>query len=384
MTYSTLASQAELGKCFPPARSIPNLLNRTNTIQTTESNILARSSSQPAETWNRDMLANGCPSYSIESRESVTTATPIKSSTVSTQTDHHKFDLPAIEKFIVSNPRLVLNLLGIVEPVCHIEYEMQPQILIPIPEADVSSPESMTSVEKCDVSTSKSNPAVWESPQNSNNKNGEHFRSTDALLSNSSDDCLMRPSAQVERNMQHDVNFSLIHESSNRKSLNNGTACGMRSNSLNSISSSSSTANVDKRNFYDSTTTPTSTSMRQSHSNNVAVRKISPTERDSRASTSRNAMIDATIEHKFATSDEQIDYDAIGSDDVGEKCALLYNDVRKESTGRLSLLGIQKRNRSKAPTNYRFSAGDAEKLEKGTKSIPSSRSMQENSTGKMI
>jgi hypothetical protein len=68
-------------------------------------------------------------------------------------------------------------------------------------------------------------------------------------------------------------------------------------------------------------------------------------------------------------------------DDFDESCALISNDINNKkripSTNDL----IIKRNSlglNKAPQIHRFSAGDADKLEKGIKGMPSTRSLRES------
>uniref|UniRef100_A0A1A9WQH1 Cyclic nucleotide-binding domain-containing protein n=1 Tax=Glossina brevipalpis TaxID=37001 RepID=A0A1A9WQH1_9MUSC len=124
MTFSTMASQASLR--LPPARSIPNIsgnvmIGINYSSISSEDSALQRSSSHPPEIWGRE----------IEKINETTTKTVIsdhlqeklkfianpakESSKVSrfTQTESYKVDMPTIEKFVLSNPRLVLGLLGI-------------------------------------------------------------------------------------------------------------------------------------------------------------------------------------------------------------------------------------------------------------------------------
>lgn len=73
--------------------------------------------------------------------------------------------------------------------------------------------------------------------------------------------------------------------------------------------------------------------------------------------------------------DEMVNYD-----ELNEKCALLCNDVRKNSISRTSIVDLQKRNHlmPRPPFTHRFSAGDADKLEKGIKNLPSTRSLKDS------
>lgn len=403
MTYSTLASQADLGGRFPPARSIPNLPNDSCSIAPrTDSYSLARSSSQPADMWSRELILTGFNSNNngggnsigavgnhkiIDSTENV--LQPKSVSSVTTQTEN-KLDLPAIEKFIVSNPRLVLNLLGIIEPTYQIECELQPQTLNPIPEADVSSPEMTSSPEnnnKNFMDSNVSQPIVWESPQNSNNKNTENCRSTDALLS--SDDYLLRTDDnpihidQTKEIIKNDnITYSVIHEQNNRKQCHNNRTICPRSNSLNSITSSATTIKQNLNDTIHQTNHPL-----QSTSSNSSISGLTRKHSHKDNNNSHGMRRSLSREQRIASSDEYLhcgreyDDDDTTFDELSEKCALLHNEMRTEPcNSRSTLLGIQKRHNlaSKSPHNYRFSAGDADKLEKTIKHIPSTRSLKES------
>lgn len=67
-------------------------------------------------------------------------------------------------------------------------------------------------------------------------------------------------------------------------------------------------------------------------------------------------------------------------DDFDESCALITNDSNKKRNLSSNDL-ILKRNSlgvNKAPQIHRFSAGDADKLEKGIKALPSTRSLRDS------
>lgn len=422
----------DLGGRFPPARSIPNLPNETfSMVPNAESYALARSSSQPAEMWGRNIIARSEHSHQYgESAENVmaaaaavaaaTTAKPIGVSTA-TQTDN-KIDLPAIEKFIVSNPRLVLNLLGIIEPSYQFECELQPQTLIPIPEADVSSPEA-TSPPDCHpkkfpfggggggcvgsginsmaMETASSSTAVWNSPHNSNNKNTENCRSTDALLGNSSDDCLLPSDENLSRipPLPETINFTIVREGST-KSRTIVTNCS-RSSSMNSLSSTTQTtpkqsiADLSASTAMTTATSATAATLQRNHSHGHSLKRKKSwkdnnnvTTATAAAASRKSATPVATVtppDHlTYSGDDAGIDAedDNTNFDELNEKCALLCNDVRKNSTSRSSTSqsDIQKRNHlvPRPPYSYRFSAGDADKLEKGIKNIPSTRSLKDS------
>lgn len=390
MTYSTIQSQIDLGGRFPPARSIPNLPNAETCSMagtSSDSYALARCSSHPAEMWGRDVMEQQGLCDSAENMRAINVVQPMMMAAIApgintaTQTDSG-LDMLAIEKFVVSNPRLILNMLGIIEPAVHVECDLQPQTLIPIPEGDVSSPE-MSSPHDCNVSSSvvdytytsmgtRSTP--W-SPQNSNNNRmGENSRSTDALLVHSSDDCLKAS----DTSLPDAVNFSIIKEGSfkgKRKKLQHSTEV-IRSSDKSSGSNSSTT----------STPRGSASDLVRHGSGNSAKfnRKLSTRKESGGGSGSsgsgnghRKSSCSLTVDNRAAgeySDDGHQDYD-----ELSEKCALLCNDVRRNS--RSSTTDIQKRSHlsmPRPPFNYRFSAGDADKLEKGIRNMPSTRSLKES------
>ncbi len=348
MTYSTLASQSNLNGRLPPARSIPNFPNdeTASSRPTTDSYQMNRCSSHPPEMWGRDVLE--------ENQRSSRNASPsiIDKITSTTQTDS-KIDMQFIETFILANPRLVLNLLGI-EPAYHIDCDKiaappQQSSLIPIPEA-ISSPDISSPNTNEFIYGGSSN--VW-SPKNSNNKNTENCRSTDALLSTSSEDCLKSEENLSIMNMNETVNFSVIKEGS-LKSLRKRSSDAGRSDKSSSTNSISSVATTTTPKICDSEVVVN----RHGHS----------------AASSSNSRRSSWKERK------EIEMDGHPGDleMLGESCTLLCNDVRRNS--RSSTTEVHKRNHlaPRTPVNYRFSAGDADKLEKGIKTVASTRSLKDS------
>lgn len=84
------------------------------------------------------------------------------------------------------------------------------------------------------------------------------------------------------------------------------------------------------------------------------------------------------------TSSESCLTDSQGyMDDFDESCALIANSENSSNKKRIHSTGdlITKRNSlgvNKVPQNHRFSAGDADKLEKGIKALPSTRSLRDS------
>lgn len=294
-----------------------------------------RCSSHPPEMWGRDVLEDN-------QRSSRNTSLGIIDKMTSTTQTDSKIDMQFIETFILANPRLVLNLLGI-EPAYHIDCDKitappQQSSLIPIPEA-VSSPDISSPNANEFIYGGSSKFEVW-SPKNSNHKNTENCRSTDALLSTSSEDCLKSEENLSIMNMNETVNFSVIKEGS-LKSLRNRSSDAGRSDKSSSTNSISSVT-----------------------TNNAA----------SNSNLRRSSWKESNIVFR-----KEIDMEGQGDLEVlGESCTLLCNDVRKNS--RSSTTEIHKRNHlaPRTPVNYRFSAGDADKLEKGIKTVASTRSLKDS------
>lgn len=388
----------DLGGRFPPARSIPNLPNETCSIaQSTEPYALARCSSHPAEMWGRDVMENqhiqcDSPEYmrtmkmlqqQQHHQQSFQPQPPSIGVTTATQTDT-AIDLSVIERFVLTNPRLILNMLGIIEPTVQIECELQPQTLIPIPEGDISSPDISSphdaATEFSFATAEGSQSAPW-SPQNSTNRNGgENSRSTDALLVHSSDDCLKASDTSLN-NITESVNFNIIKEGSFRGKRRNHSStsdCGgnggsHRSNSSNSLSS---TGNTPRASTSDLLLQRHNSGSSGHGSNNGGLNR----KHSWKESNSRMHMIKQPTVTENPSADDLGDDCNPDYDELSEKCALLCNDVRKNS--RASTTDIQKRTHHlgmpRPPFSYRFSAGDADKLEKGIRNIPSTRSLKES------
>ncbi|XP_059226069.1 potassium voltage-gated channel subfamily H member 8 isoform X2 [Stomoxys calcitrans] len=118
MTFSTIASHGSLK--FPPARSIPNISaispgNKHPSIISEESS-LQRSSSHPPSIWGRDLHNEHNNVLNRRCQGPATLASsPDKSQIISRacQTDFVNFNVCSLERFIVKNRRLVLNILGV-------------------------------------------------------------------------------------------------------------------------------------------------------------------------------------------------------------------------------------------------------------------------------
>lgn len=397
MTYSTLQSQMDLGARFP-ARSIPNLPNEVCSITTNEAFTLARSSSQPADIWAREIIVDTANLIEHHSNDNGDPAYSMKTIGVSigTQTDSNNIDLSIIENFISSNPGLVYSILGILDPTTsylgnddkknyiqhHQKHQNQQQQqsqyvsgAIIEPFASLSS-DPQNSPEQYNVqkrfvfgisnpmspSTSKS--IIWESPKNSSNTNtNDHCRSTDALLTISSDDCLLQSTENLISSISHCGNDKTIL----RSSSNSNT--GSKRKVLRKASNDTSTSNLSN------------TSIKSN-------RKLTATIYNEINSIAASSTASVRMKDSRNKRNEQDDDNRTQYDELNEKCALLaFNldagdfDARsKIGINRSSTTDLQKRIHlvPKPTFKYRFSAGDADKIERGIKNITSTGSLKDS------
>lgn len=227
---------------------------------------------------------------------------------------------------------------------------------------------------------------MWSSPQNSNNKNSNHYRSTDALLATSSDDFLLQSVENlVDASAAHtkcSSNENIAFRECDGKTVSATVEC-IRSNSATSLSSNSDITYTKKVHELCGSHQGTSNS---SIKRKNSMKEIGIKSKFTSTQCSGSKLQTLTKEKKCVQSDDkddesnQDDY-PVNLDMLNEKCALLCDDIRKNCANRSSITDLPKRSHHlpRPPINYRFSAGDADKLEKGIKhSIPSTRSLKES------
>ncbi|CAO1302110.1 unnamed protein product [Diamesa hyperborea] len=178
MTYSTIG-QLDLQN---PARSIPNLPNNTVHAHVSEQ-FLTRSSSQPTEIWKRE-IHDDTRSHHLKSVSDFAQSNQSFhiSVTKATQTEL-SIDYEMLENLVLSNPQLVLNILGVKThlPVNFINPDIAPMsclsVLSTIPEA-ISSEPSSNNLHELTKDNSQEHPSSWSMYDN------EHIncKSTDALI----------------------------------------------------------------------------------------------------------------------------------------------------------------------------------------------------------
>ncbi|XP_055839595.1 potassium voltage-gated channel subfamily H member 8 isoform X2 [Episyrphus balteatus] len=327
MTNSRMASRADLAVGnFLPARSIPNISDNILIPQIVGEASLVRSSSHPAEMWHCEVEEVQPPSNTSDSLPKITRAT---------QTDTVKIDFQTFEKFVIANPRLVLGLLGL-EATIKTEIEMiQQQQMMQVSPLntieEVNSPEGGPSSEYLLEETAERTNPLWSSD---NYRDVENCRSTEALLEESlSQEDIPTISQEIEV-----TSVSIVKEGKSKTSRRNSGS----SSSNNSISSASSIPAV---------VVPSTAGQ------NGPIRR--PSWKGSKKD--------------YERLNENCCDDNYGSDEKLSK----KNGSRSNSSD----MGSKKRNSlnvARVPTNYRFSAGDADKLEKGLKGLPSTRSLRDS------
>ncbi|KAL7047399.1 hypothetical protein ACKWTF_002890 [Chironomus riparius] len=329
-----------------PARSIPNLQNGINNSHMVFE-YMTRSSSQPAELWHRSNQQ--IKSISDLYSQSVYQSSPHIVNHKSTQTET-AYDYDFLENLVLTNSQLVLNILSVNTPVNLMGNDMKPvnclSILTPIPEA-ISNEPSCSNLH--DLSTHKdnnSNLVLMEHPQEQSwriyENDEDNSKSTDALLEmkENTDDT---DEDEATTNYTNNINFSIIKENSSYKLSKSSSNCSV------------SRASGDITEKYQHP-------QHQNHHHH---------------------------HHHHHQQQQQQPIVLIRSrsgymDDFDESCALITseNDKRKRQAFSASNEIIPKRNSlgvNKAPQIHRFSAGDADKLEKGIKSsLPSTRSLRDS------
>lgn len=333
MTYSTIQSQMNLNSHLQPARSIPNLPNDILHAHHEPEMYMTRSSSQPAEIWGRSMTIDHVqsnPAFS-DFGQSSPSLKNCAAKTTQTQTDN-VIDYETLENLVLSNPQLVLNILGInahIQPP-HIPIafpqnaEPKPvnlSVLTTIPEA-ISADPSYHSLHELASSHSKPDFAVWNAYDDDQTTN----KSTETLIEN--------PEASIS--------FTVIKE------------------------------NIAKG---------SNASLQQMHQ----MQQIQPSSVEeplkqtaSRRSSNKKNSIKGY--EQFSTESLADSHGYL--DDFDESCALINDSKLKKLAAGSVVEGVVKRtiSSSKCPLNYRFSAGDADKIEKGMsiKNLPSTRSLRDS------
>ncbi|XP_039479905.1 potassium voltage-gated channel subfamily H member 8 isoform X1 [Drosophila santomea] len=400
MTFTSNAMASHSSLKFPPARSIPNISGVAATrsgvavehglmggvLAAAELAAMQRSSSHPPEVWGRDVQL---PTSNTASSKTPSPVEPKKSTTSrSSQTDFYRIDFPTFERFVLANPRLVLGLLGI-EPAIKNEMDLlqQKQTLqiSPLNTIDEcvtpSDPNLASSKEKLITTSTVQTPGRIYPPLDDENSNDFRWtmkhsashhsccKSTDALLS--PEDQPQVSILPVEATPAPPVQEMRSTKRSIRKSTSG-------SNSSLSSSSSSSNSCLVSQSTGNLTTTNASvhcSNSCQSVASVATTRRASWKLQHSRSGEYRR-LSEATAEYSPpAKTPLPVAGVSYGGDEE-ESVELL--GPRRNS--RPILLGVSQNQGQGQAMNFRFSAGDADKLEKGLRGLPSTRSLRDPSS----
>lgn len=215
---------------------------------------------------------------------------------------------------------------------------------------------------------------MWHASRNSNNRTISHYRSTDALLGTSSDDFLIQSSENLAGPLTVTVSSDTEIKCHSSVCIDDSECPDQLLDSTGGFSHSNSTTNL-----LSNLDTVFSIQLGESYapkppSNNVK-----------RFSTHKEAV---TIEQMEFTADAQL----IQVTDKNDNHSMNYNMLHEKNLfqrhEKMHNVGVEcsqlaadvqkRQSKSRSPIHYRFSAGDADKLEKGIKHIPSTRSLKDN------
>ncbi|KAH8306915.1 hypothetical protein KR044_000973 [Drosophila immigrans] len=425
MTYTSSAAMNSHGSLkFPPARSIPNisgvaagrtglglglaagcdvpLMDGNLAMAASEAAAMQRCLSHPPEVWGREMQLppTTAPPSKAASPASASVEAATKTQSRSCQTDFYRIDFPTFERFVLANPRLVLGLLGI-EPAIKNEIELlqQKQTLQISPLNTIDECVSPLTVEPS-LSSSKERLLGTQAPMAGrvypplDDENSNDFRwtmkhsashqscckSTDALLSSDEQPIVGQEQQQQLPEQQQQQQQPQLPQRSKRSVRRSGS--GGSNSSLSSSSSSSNclvsqstgnltttNASVHCSNSTHSVANTRRASWKLQHSRSGEYRRLS----EANAEYSPPAKLPMAMAMPMAVAAA-----SYGQDDEEESVELLgpRRGSRSSSRSRV-LLGV---NQAQAQTmSFRFSAGDADKLEKGLRGLPSTRSLRDPS-----
>ncbi|XP_015039605.1 potassium voltage-gated channel subfamily H member 8 isoform X4 [Drosophila pseudoobscura] len=416
MAFTSTAMNSHSSLKFPPARSIPNIsagagnrsglgLNDPAGLDLKGGHLsngapevapIYRSSSHPPEVWGRDVQLPGSNAASSKS-EKASPETPAAAgehnrttANRSSQTDFYRIDFPTFERFVLANPRLVLGLLGI-EPAIKTEMELlqQKQTLqiSPLNTIDEcispADPTLGSSKERLLGPTGGSSTGRIYPPLDDENSNDFRWTMKHSASHHScckSTDSLLTPEEQMAAQQPPVEGPPLSQERSKRVRR---SASG--SNSSISSSSSSSNSCVVSQSTGNLTTSASvhCSSSSQSVASVATTRRASWKLQHSRSGEYRR-LSEATAEYSPPAKTPNpipIPVSAAAAAIAG------YGRDEEESVELLGprrgsrpiLLGVSQGQGQGQAVNFRFSAGDADKLEKGLRGLPSTRSLRDSS-----
>lgn len=438
MAYSSAALNSQGSLKFPPARSIPNisavtaaraglgmglagsnvpLMDDNLALGAVETAAMQRCSSHPPEVWGREMQlpTHSAPSSKAASPASAEPATTKTSR--SCQTDFYRIDFPTFERFVLANPRLVLGLLGI-EPAikCEVDLLQQRQTLQLSPLNTIDECVSPLAMES-GLDSSKERllgpqvtPVAGRVYPPLDDENSNDFRwtmkhsashqscckSTDALLTSEE-----QPQVGLEQQQQQQKQQQQLRSKrSIRRSGSGGSNSSLSSSSSSSnclVSQSTGNLTTTNASVHCSTSTHSVATTRRAswklqHSRSGEYRRLS----EANAEYSPPAKLPvpmqaASLAASYGQDDEEESVELLGPRRSSRGSSVTMLDVGSGEAGGNSgkqrsrvLLGVGVGSSHQASAqgqtmSFRFSAGDADKLEKGLRGLPSTRSLRDPS-----
>ncbi|XP_017094207.2 voltage-gated delayed rectifier potassium channel KCNH4 isoform X2 [Drosophila bipectinata] len=406
MTFTSNAMTSHSSLKFPPARSIPNICGLAPTragdsvdhglmggplggiIGAAEMAAIQRSSSHPPEVWGRDVQLP--PTNPVASKPASPVEPSKTMSSRSCQTDFYRIDFPTFERFVLANPRLVLGLLGI-EPTIKNEMELlqQKQTLQISPLntidecASPADPNLASSKERLIGSAPTTSPGRIYPPLDDENSNDFRWtmkhsashhsccKSTDALLSPEEP----QPPPITQEGKPPGMAATSGQETRSKRSCRR-SASGSNS-SLSSTSSSSNSCLVSQSTGNLTTTNASvhCSLSSQSVASAATTRRASWKLQHSRSGEYRR-LSEATAEYS-PPAKTPVPVSGLSYSGADEEESVELLGPRRNS--RPILLGVTQNQGQGQAMNYRFSAGDADKLEKGLRGLPSTRSLRDPS-----
>ncbi|EDW01980.1 GH20151 [Drosophila grimshawi] len=442
MTFSSGAMNSHGSLKFPPARSIPNISGVAAAraglgLGSGDTQLMGgiislggggaeasagmqRSSSHPPEVWGREMqLPARGSACSSKAASPASVEAPTKTSR-SSQTDFYRIDFPTFERFVLANPRLVLGLLGI-EPAIKSEIELlqQKQTLQISPLNTIDECASPLTTE-ANLNSSKERllgnqtPAAGRVYPPLDDENSNDFRwtmkhsashqsccrSTDALLTPEEQPSapqeqpleqqvqqLQQLQQQQQQHQQQRIKRSIRRSGSggsnsslsSSSSSSNNCLVSQSTGNLNATTANTTNASVHCSNSSHSVANARRASWKLQHSRSGEYRRLS--EANAQYSPPAKVPLPVPVPVPVATAadnygqDEEEIVELLGPRRSSR--GTLPHPSMAEVGGRF-LLGVHS-GASQQTMNFRFSAGDADKLEKGLRGLPSTRSLRDPS-----
>ncbi|XP_030238351.1 potassium voltage-gated channel subfamily H member 8 [Drosophila navojoa] len=391
-----------------------------------EAAAMQRCSSHPPEVWGREMQLPAMATAPSSKAGSPASVEAVQKTSRSCQTDFYRIDFPTFERFVLANPRLVLGLLGI-EPVIKSEIEMlqQKQTLQISPLNTIDECVSPLATEP-GLGGSKERLLGSQAPLAAPGAGGRVYPPLDDENSNDfrwtmkhsashqscckSTDALLTPEEQLagqEQDHQQQLQQQQQQQRSMRRSGSGGSNSSLSSSSSSSnclVSQSTGNLTTTNASVHCSTSTHSVANTRRAswklqHSRSGEYRRLS----EANAEYSPPAKVPvpvANVAMGVPTAsvtgyglDEEESVELLGprrgSRSIMVDVASGVNEAANGMVGGKQrnrfLLGVnqsqgQGQGQSQGHAmNFRFSAGDADKLEKGLRGLPSTRSLRDPS-----